>query len=318
MSSVAWLRVSVVTYSALMATWLRYWWLLLLFAAAGGALSALLLSRAPVMFETTLRVGPVQRHEQPPSGLAGAGLLLGALGRPEETNFARYRIMLHSLALGQRLSEDDDIMLNLFNSAWNPETGQFEPIVSLSARLAAPLYRWLGLPHATRPSAYMVQDFLLRRLLIFEDELDGSLVLKLETPSPEFSETLLRRIHSDADALVREASASRATVIRKHLGNQLALANNVDRARNIAQILIAQEQQVALAQPGVAFAAETFDSVWSTDKATSPQPILYLTGGVFGGLTIAAGLLLLWTSIPEAPVNARPRARKSSALPEHD
>ena len=291
-SSIEFTWISVLTVAR------KRWWIpLIAFClGVGGALG--FLAVAVPTYTVTMRVMPGNSSSlKSLSGAKsmGASLLLGTSTGSLE--FQHYLVALRTVAASRALMVDPEISRVIFTKQWDAHANRFRPIHGLGLRLLAFLDPAAGFQAGYMPSAVTLRKVLDDAVVVTAAATDADTdEISVRWRDPKFAIKLLMDLHTAANEIVRENDAENARKMVDYLQQQLRGMTVGDERAALISLLVEQEKKLALAQPGMPYAAVILDPPTASDLPTFPKPALILAiGGVFG-----AGVGLLYLLLIEA------------------
>ena len=272
------------------------WYVLVLGAIIGLALALGSVAFSTPVYTVSMVVIPTKSATDSgsaPSSLAKAtGLSQILSGGQKGTSFAYYETALTSVAVAERVAAEPNVMQTIFRKFWDAGNGRFRAAKNMGGTLLGPVYGWFGIKAEALPSSEMLRDFLQKRVKITENKTDGSLLLSMDFPDPKFAEALLRSMHKAADDLLRAQAEARSEKLIDYLNRNLRSTDDSTVRTNLIQILLEQDRDRLMSQPGVPYAAEILDDASSSDFPTSPKPIIALPLGIVVGIILAVAALI--------------------------
>lgn len=298
------LPVNEITLRRVLAVFGRRWRVLAFGALVGIIVAIAALFIVTPTYTVTMTVVPAHMA-QGNGGLASLARtselaqLLPTSARTLDSPFSRYQTALTTVALAQRLATRHDVMRTIYKKLWNPETRSFRPI--RSNPVTAFFGALIGMQTSAVPSAETLAGFLNHNLTIERGTNDQTLKLSFKWPDPVFAKALLLAIHEEANEMLREKAAARASLMIGYLRERLASVTNQDSRAVLTRLLSDAEQTLLLSQPGVPYAADVIDPPAASDLPTSPKPVLYLLVGFLIGVLIAMVVVIVADALALVP-----------------
>jgi hypothetical protein len=222
---------------------------------------------------------------------------LGGINLPSSNNvfpFMLYTESLRSRSAAQLLAADEIIMRRVFAREWNAATGQYEEPQSLTRSLARGLQGFLGIPRTPwqPPDAARLHEYMLRELEVIEDPKKPFVTARLDHVDPEFAVLFLNRLHQAVDRKLRANALARTEESIRYLSEELNRVTLAEHREALAAALSQQEKARMAASRSTPYAAEVFVSATPSRTPTSPNVLLVLLMGLFGGLAIGVAVAL--------------------------
>ncbi|MES2471599.1 MAG: hypothetical protein V4601_02035 [Pseudomonadota bacterium] len=229
------------------------------------------------------------------SGLAG----LAGVSMPATQNEMQFQLFVDSIFsrdLADDIAKNQDIMIAMYRGQWNPDTGTWqEPPAPMSAGIKNWIRGILGLAPPTpwhAPNGQNLQSFLADSLDVRVDPRKTYLAtLTLTTGDRDLSIRFLDLLVKTADNRLRQKALERARIYIQYLTAKLNTVTVAEHREALTQALGEQERYAMVASADKPFAAEVFQSPWSSNLPKSPSPrqvyALWVILGAFAGLGFA-------------------------------
>jgi hypothetical protein len=275
-------------------------WLIGAVTLASFVAAVVYLNIAIYRYAADLKVTPSQGSGGALSGslgalasLAGADLSRGASGAAYPLYFAT----LKSRGVAADLASDPAIMRHVFAKQWNSRRGKFEHHMGAVETIAEPIKHVLGLPSYPwhPPAAAELQTYLEKNLEVTEDVKRSMTTIRVKDADPAFAASLLLRVHTAADAAIRDRTLKRTAQYIAYLERKLPTVKNAEQRVALVTTLNDQEKLRMQASATVGFAAEPLNGVEVSAIPVSPRPMLTLAGAMVVGLIAGIGAALATT-----------------------
>ncbi len=269
------------------------------------------LTRAPVLYSATISMAPPV-DEAEFAGLGGAGSSVPGLGsvaaflpgmsEGNNTVFMRFKELLTSVRLAERLMESDDIVRKLFSREWDPDTRTWQRPTGLSYEIKQGIKSLFGLGTWRPPSPHRLAAYLEKKVVFGTKKGSTTVTLTYSHTDRDFALAFLLRIFREADRLQRTDGIAQAQVKRDFLADRLQ-RTTLSELRSLLITMMGEiEKQEMLLAEELPYAAELVDRPFVTDQPTSPRPTLILPLFAFGGVLL--GILAVFMT--EILIGSRP------------
>lgn len=227
------------------------------------------------------------------SELGGLASLAGINIQKTETisNFRLYLGTLQSRQIAGELAKDPDVMKAVFSKQWNKQAQTWQDprnnflysaLTFLKKALGGYNEEWEA------PAAPQLEEFLLDNLEISEDSKEAIVVMRYQHKDPEFAKTLLIKIHTLSDKLIRERTLERSKKHVEYIRRKLQSVSVAEYREALILSLAEQERFIMMASSNKAFAAEALWGVKSSPYPTSPKlAVVLLFAIMLGAISIS-------------------------------
>jgi len=192
----------------------------------------------------------------------------------------RFQQMVHSQRLADLLFSNDAIAHGVFEGQWDPKAQAWRQPSGIFASVRHGLYKFLDRPEGGNPTAWHLQAYLERHIVITSVPKNSSFELKYSCSDPDFCLRLLRAVLGSADALIRQDITSHDQSYTKFLDDHLKLVTDLTDRQTFISLLSDIRREEMLAGSGETYSIDIVD-----DPAVSPVPTEPKIG-----LTLALGL----------------------------
>lgn len=275
--------------------WLKWSWVPLLFALAGAYMGYRDLQGFQPEYVASLTVLPASGSSTQVSQIAPTSLL-GSLGLsvrsagPTST-FDRFKIMLGSVSLAQRLQDKHSLMQEIFAGSWDASTGTWKRPAGENferderRRAALKLSEWKA-PNIETLASYIGGSFKLEGV-----DGTGFVDVAYKHRDPDVALRFLNLVYSEADELLREQDRIESRKRRAYIEQQLQGARVLDTRQALIGLLANEERSAMLLESDLPYAARIIDPPFVSSNPT--EPALKLVFGVPFFLAAAVGFLLI-------------------------
>lgn len=275
---------------------LAHRWLAVLILAGSMLAAVLYLQLATKTYTVSAMVSPIESQD---GQLAKYAQLTSLVGLNVNTglgvsNYEKFREILTSVALAQRLATRHDLLIRIYPQEWNSTAQRWEPPGGFVAWLRRGLQRLAGMPSWAPPSPKRLSEFLENNIKVRDLNVSSIVSISIVHKDPEFATWLLELILKEGDELIREKErgvvSESVAYVRAKLGEVVVQ----EHRRALVDILSGLEQRAMLAESGGYFAAEILDPPVASDLPTSPNPVMTLALAlVFGaGVSLVVSMYL--------------------------
>lgn len=244
---------------------------------------------ASMTIAPTGRIGPAGMGMRVPSAVANPVRPVAEGGPGEEllSDFSRYRELLVSVPVAERLVSDTDLMSRLFPAAWDAERKEWQrppDPLSWAARL---MRRMVGHPDWAPPDAVSLSRHLRRKLAV--EKVHGGPIHRIAFRHEErrFAIHLLSRLHGVADQLLREEAVRRTQKEVDYVRDKLRGISKAQDERALAALLADQERILVMLDVDLPFAADTIEPAHAPALPDWPNPVVLLPLGAVVGMGLA-------------------------------
>lgn len=273
-------------------------WILLLCVTAAVGGTIFWASTTTARYTAMMTVAPILREQSPRFGgeiaalrqlTAIAGVNLGRTGAT--TRFQNFITLLNSYPIGKILTENYDLNRKLAVAKWDPVGRIWVRPNGILNRVKYKLNEYLGLPGWVPPTVHSFLDYLNQRLTIDRVQDAGFFEVKFEHEDPEVAETVLKILHKEADAFLRNKAYTRTTQEIEFLEQRISDVAIQEHRQALVALLSGLEQELLVIGPDLPFAADIIQPPVANKVPTYPRPMLFLViaalGGVFVGTILA-------------------------------
>lgn len=262
-------------------------WLIIAFAttlAASAAVGYLWYATPKYDAEMAVTGNANNQQTNASSALAAIGV---PLVNPGQGLFDRFTFLLTSRAVAAELAKEPEIMRKIFADQWNPIAEAWEEPTYFVARAKALVKVALAMPPWHAPGPNDLQAWLDGNIIV--DQTDPTITLvQVRHKDPVFAASLLHRLYTETDTLLRISSAEAERQRSSYLNDRITEETRLDQ-RNMLLGQLAQSQfQLTLAESGAPYSAIVVDPATVPDRPASPKAILILLVGIVGGAVLGS------------------------------
>ena len=288
------LRVEIIRPLSVYRSWIIL--AMLVFGLGVGALRYL----SQTQYTVTTILLPTSTNDQAGGGqgaglsaLAGLANLRGIGAGRAVSPFERFMYLVNSPELGQWQIQHHDVRPTLFPKQWDAEHKTWKPREGFMASL-------FGSHEAKAPDAYDVEREYDSHLSV-KKMMSGSDVgtstsltsLTYTDPSPERATAVLNSIIGDANELLRQDAAVRASVQADYLRDKLATVTVQDYRETLQRLLSEQEQTLMLTNSHLPYAAQMVSGQMLEPAMAPKRTLLFAVVGAGFGFCLAYMLAIL-------------------------
>lgn len=280
--------------------WARRW-LVLAITVASLCLAVLYLNLATYRYTASQTVTPTDADTAVMTSSLGSLsdlAKIGGINLPSSNNvfpFMIYTESLRSRNVANLLAKDETIMRRVFANEWNPSVNAFEEPESALRSLTGAIKQFLGLPRAPwkEPDSARLHEYMQREVSVIEDPKKPFVTIKFEHHDPEFAVYFVSRMHEEIDNQLRQNALRRSEESIRYLSDQLSRVTLAEHRAALAATLSEQEKSRMSASRSGPFAADIFAPAVASRRPTSPNVLLVLLIGLFGGFVVALATALV-------------------------
>jgi len=275
----------------------RQWLVMAVVFGAILLIAILYLRAADRSYTSVLLLTPVASGGGTPSRLGGLASLAGIRvpGSDAQSQFDLFVEGLTTRESAERLVKSHPNLLpRMFPGEWDPASKSWREPQGTVVSIIAGVKSLTGSerPYAP-PDAARVQRWLLAEIGI-ERARDLQLTtIFIQTRDQELGRDILAALHSGVDEFLRRRAIERADDYIAYLNEKLFVVTVADYRQALVETLSEQEKTRMMASSDLPFAAEPFGPPTTSDKPTSPNPLVILMAAIGVGLALAIAIALL-------------------------
>lgn len=274
-------------------------WIVLAMVVLGLAVGGMRYMAEPAYSVTAVLLPTSTNDQTPQSGMGGisalASLGLRGMGAGKAvTPFERFMYLIDSPELGQWQMTHDDIRPLVFAKRWDAEHKTWKQ----SDGFLSTFFHSDRGPVA--PDAYdLAREYDahigVKKMMSGSNMTDpsGLVALTYTDTSPERASAILNAVLADANELLRQDAAMRASVQADYLRNKLASVQVQDYRETLQRMLSDQEQTLMLTNSHLPFAAQTVSGQTLPPVLSSKRTVLFAAIGAGFGFCIAYVLAII-------------------------
>jgi hypothetical protein len=275
----------------------RRWRIIVATAVAIVAATILWLFNAAPSYEAKMTVVRIDAAEQDRGlqslGLGSLGTMAGLrLGKEVGSSaYGKFRRVLNSGALAERLEERYKLMSVIYANRWDAEHARWKPPGGLKAFFSIAFNYLLGQPGWTAPRPETdLAKYIWSNLTLNVDTSGDYITLTYRSANRDFALYMLTSIYQQADALIRERELRNAEANLAYLRARFEETTNVTYQQIFASELATLERKLMMLRGDRPYAVEVFDGPYVPLAASQPRPLLYTF--LAGGIGVMLGLLI--------------------------
>lgn len=222
---------------------------------------------------------------------AAAGLLGVRANLTDAPNLDRYKEVMTSVELAQKLDPNGPIFRGAFVGSWDAEAQKWRPPQGGLARWRQTISEALGGEPWHPPTPFTFAKLMRNELAFSPVGRTTMLRIALRTGRPDFAVQLLTALNDMADTIIRDSQRARVAAYRDFLSAELPTITNQENRQVISQLLLEQERQfMMLNANSISYVAEVIDPPSVPDQPNGPGPLMLIAVGGFAGLVLGLGL----------------------------
>ena len=259
--------------------------------------------------------------DQAAAGNSGGTLstLLGIVGGTGQgSNYIRYQNLLFSNAVAQRMQDKFGMVRYVFRNNWDTKNRRWIQPHTLRDDMTAWLLRMANVPVWSPPDVTTLAQFLKSKLIVLPSTTNDIVDVSMDDHDVAFATRILLAANEEANAVLRDQIARRASQQVAYLQRKLAQTTVEDYRQTLLALLSSEEKTLMLTQTDASYAAEIISPPLASSTPVSPRPVLilfvcFLVGGIIGsGIVIFFGQD--WWQAPYARIRATFRWRQGGKI----
>jgi uncharacterized protein involved in exopolysaccharide biosynthesis len=246
---------------------------------------------APERFEASVLVSPVTDSS---GGQLGGGSLTSQLGGlaslaglsvSGDSTKSESVAVLQSDALTQRYIQEKELLTVIYAKEWNPE-----------------LKQWQQTDPEEVPTLWKAAEYFKGRIrTVTTDSKTGLVKLTIRWTDPKLAATWANDLVSLANEYLRGKAITESERNMAYLNSEAEKTNIVGARQAIFAILQSEINKTMLARGNDEYAFKVIDPAIEPERPSSPQTLLWLIVGLFGGLVLSTFVVftrLAWKRVP--------------------
>lgn len=254
------------------------------------------LHSAPTLYKVQMLVlpAPNDRAEVNPGAGGAIGTLLGAVGGgPTGSNYIRYQRLLSSPAVAQRLQDKYGMLQYVFAGSWDAQEKKWlSPPVTPRSLLLGWLFKLSHVPMSPPPDVTTLADYIQSQVEVMPSVTTDIVTVSMTSAKVDFAKRVLLTTHAEANAVLRDQVAHRASQQVNYLENKLAQTSVADYRQTLLALLQQQETLLMTTQTDASFAAEIISPPVASPTPVSPRPILFIAVAILVGGLVGSALVI--------------------------
>lgn len=284
----------------------RQGWLTpVVFVAVLAVFTLLSLIGSQPAYRVTMTVVPAPSDQGPQSmSSASSGALSAILGMGSggNVNFMRYQKLLSSTVVAQRLQDKYGLLQQVFAGNWDAERKVWVPHYTMRAYMLIWLLKLSNLPTWAAPDSTALANYLASSLVVLPGVSGDIVTITMDSPDVAFAKRVMLAAHTEANQVLRDQVARRATLQSAYLEGKLATISVEDYRATLLAMLGAQQKTLMLTQTDASYAAEILSPPVASPIPVAPRPVLGLfiavLVGTLSGLAVVIFLGPYWWRKP--------------------
>lgn len=271
---------------------------------ASVCIASLHLRSAARLYTVTYTFQPVAdtSQELPANRLGGLASLAGiTLPSASGRDFQTFKALLQSEEVAGQLMTKQEIIRKVFGGEWNKKLMHYEqPKLSITGHMTNWLKELLtgeGRQDYVPPNAARLSDWLHNSISLSTDKQNGSLVIKSETPDPQFVIQIMTALTTITDRIIKDRFLGNGKQSIKFYQNKIAAARSRESREALAQLIVKEQQKLMLASNQSFFVAKPLTTPNVSLRPTSPKSSRTLILGLLFGGFLGVAILLIHKAI---------------------
>lgn len=287
-----------------------------IFVAVALVLALFSLANSRPTYEVDMSVVPAPASQMQSGGQTSGGLsmLLGSLGGQTNGDFLRYQKLLSSTVVAARLAQKYDMLHVVFADVWDKKNQRWVQPFRVRDFLLGWLFHLAHVPVWTPPDITDLAAYLQGNIVVIPSTRDDIVTISARTTDPEFARKLLLMANAQANEVLRDQVAARATQQVGYLQRKLNQTSVEDYRQALLSILSTQEKTLMLTQTSAPYAAEILDPPIYSIRPVAPRPVLTLIiatiVGILAGVSVTVFFGADWWSRLLAGISVLPPQRR--------
>ncbi|GGF27521.1 hypothetical protein GCM10011611_36930 [Aliidongia dinghuensis] len=281
----------------------RYIRWIIAFSLVGLLVGILVLVFVPAKYEAVAVVAPpIDRSGAKVRGdvstSSPTGLLAGLAGAQSAPPvLQRFEQTLHSRRLADELIKDGSLAHKIFAGQWDAQSQTWVKPTGLLASVHEFILRLLHRPTDTTPTAWHLEDFLGRYIVVTPLPRSSAFQIKYSCPERDFCLELLRTVVENADGLIRQDVIEHDRSYSSFIAARMQSVTDVVDRQVLTNLLSDIRRDEMLADSGVNYSMDLVDGPSVSSLPTEPRIGLTLALGLFGGLMLSTIGVLVYESL---------------------
>jgi uncharacterized protein involved in exopolysaccharide biosynthesis len=266
------------------------------------ALISLSMARPVYLVEMSVVPAPSSQTETGMSSSGGLTSLLGLAGGGQNSSYTRYQKLLTSTVVAERMQQKYDMLHVVFADLWDKKQKKWVQPVKLRDTLLGWLFALSHVPVWTPPDITDLAAYLQGNILIVPSVQSDIVAISSRHPDPVFARRLLLMAHTEANIVLRDQVAARATQQVAYLQRKLGQTTVEDYRQTLLSLLSAQEKTLMLTQTSAPYAAEVLTPPVFSARPVAPRPVLTIAVAILVGVLAGVSVVVFfgpdWWSRP--------------------
>lgn len=268
------------------------------FSVLAVIITIILLSRSGPIYEVRMSVvpAPSSQTEMGSSNPGGGGLgaLLGVMGGQTNSAYTRYQNLLTSTAVAERMQRKHDMLHVVYANYWDAKQRKWVPPQTLRGVLLGWLFSLSGVPLWTPPDITDLASYLESTLVIIAPVQSDIVTISVRDPDPAFATRLMLMAHQEANEVLRDQVAIRATQQVAYLQQKLSQTTVQDYRATLLALLSTQEKTLMLTQTSAPYAAEILSPPVAPLTPVAPRPVFSMALAILVGALVGVSVAVLF------------------------
>ena len=273
---------------------------IIIFTMISLAAGSLYLRNLSSKYSVSILLAPVQEEQSRPNfgGMGGFASLAGiSLPNSNDSDFAKYEIMLKTQEISTLVFKEQNLIQALFWKEWDENQQIFRAPKQNRKTLIKNYIKELltGQPpkEYTEPSPAKLTAFIDKKIRISLDKKTQYLNLSAENSNPELFTKLLVSMIKNTDELFKKKFIKHANDAVRFYQVKISKARSQEHREILATLIAKEERKLLLATREGPFVAEILTGPNTSLNPTSPKASLILALSMLLGGFLSCGLLLI-------------------------
>ena len=236
------------------------------------------------------------------SGFSGLASFAGiSMPTTNSSDFTTYQKLIFSEEVAEKIFNNRELVVKIFQGEWNSDTGAFVAPVSgrldnmkqlvRSALTGVEKGKYIS-PNPKRLSMLMAGIFKISK-----DKSTGFISISAQTSNPDLIVELISKATQETDDLLKERFLASTEDTLEFYYKKLLTSRSPEHREALAKLISAEDQKLMLASKSSNFVAEPLTMPSVSLYPTSPKSRLVLSLGLVLGFFLGSAIVLIRASI---------------------
>ena len=232
------------------------------------------------------------------SGFSGLASVAGiSLPTSSGSDFTTYQKLIFSEEVAERVFTNEELVVKLFKSEWNPNTGYFEAPqggkISKLKQFVKSLLTGEEKSKYISPNPKRLSMLMNVKLAILVEQDTGFISISTETSEPAVMIKLISQASQETDDLLKERFFVTAEETLEFYYQKLLISRSPEHRESLAKLISAQDQKLMLASKSSNFVAEALTKPRVSFYPSSPKSSRVLILGFFLGFFFGSAIVIV-------------------------